>query len=59
MRTQTASKMMIAVMVMVMLFMNVTMVSTAMENSVGSALGVFVAISSYCGGDRFEDEFFL
>ena len=50
---------MIAVMVMVMLFMNVTMVLTAMENSGDSALVVFVAGSSYCGGDCFEDEFFL
>ena len=46
-----------AVMVMVMLtrmFMNVTMVLTAMVNSGGSAfLVVFVAVISYCGGDRF------
>ena len=39
--------------------MNVTMVLTAMVNSGGSALVVFVADSSYCGGDRFEDDFFL
>ena len=38
--------------------MNVTMVLTAMVNSGGSALVVFVAESSYCGGDSFEDEFF-
>ena len=38
--------------------MNVTMVLTAMENSGGSAMAVFVAGSSYCGGDRFEDDFF-
>ena len=38
--------------------MNVTMVLTAMVNSGGSALVVFVADSSYCGGDRFEDQFF-
>ena len=45
---------MIAVMVMVMLFMNVTMMLTAMVNSGGSAfLVVFVAVISYCGGDRF------
>ena len=50
---------MIAVMVMVMLFMNVTMMLTAMVNSGDSALVVFVAGSSYCGGDCFEYEFFL
>ena len=34
--------------------MNVTMVLTAMVNSGGSAfLVVFVAVISYCGGDRF------
>ena len=38
--------------------MNVTIVLTAMVSSGGSALDVFVADSSYCGGDRFEDEFF-
>ena len=49
---------MIAVMVMVMLFMNVTMMLTAMVNSGDSALVVFVS-STYCDSDRFEDEFFL
>ena len=34
------------------------MVLTAMVNSGGSALVVFVADSSYCGGDSFEGEFF-
>ena len=39
--------------------MNVTMVLTVMANIGGSAfLVVFVAVISYCGGDRFEDEFF-
>ena len=38
--------------------MNVTMVLTAMVNSGDTALVVFVAESSYCGGDSFEDEFF-
>ena len=39
--------------------MTVIMVLTAMVNSGGSALVVFVADSSYCGGDRFEDENFI
>ena len=39
--------------------MNVTMVLTAMVSSGGSALVVFVADSSYCGGDSFEEEFFI